>query len=92
MNWVDAIKGPRPRIGEAVLVFRQGYSINGKPWCSYEVAVYARGRYDRRRRHFVDQTAYRVGERDAWVWRDVTHWMYLPTNPPIAEWEGNHAS
>jgi len=77
-EWNDFTKN-KPKLGQDVLVYRQGYGLHHNYYYDYYVASYIRNPYDKRRYCFVPTL-----EKDKctpWIYTKVTHWMELPEPP-----------
>lgn len=85
MIWID-VREQKPELGQEVLVFCQGYGDAANYWSDYELAIYMKSPYDRRRYAFAKSLHIKVNTSSPWLYHDVTHWMPLPEPPPkIAE-------
>ena len=87
MKWNNYPK-THPEIGKEVLIFCQGYDITGKVyWSHYELAIYDKNVWDKRRMAFYQTISYKHDTRDggkpfhAWIYNDVTHWAELLEAP-----------
>jgi len=93
VEWID-INKTKPKLGEDVLIYRQGYGEHKNYYYDYVVASYIRNPYDKRRYCFVP--VLQKKNTTPWIYTKVTHWMYLPTPPkPITleeDQKGNTAS
>lgn len=80
LHWFN-IKQHKPKLGEILLIFRQGYSSTGEYYSSYVVAEYMKDPFDRRTRAFGTPGC---PPPSAWLYSNVTHWMRLvPPNEKV---------
>ena len=80
-KWIN-IRKKKPKLGDTVLVFEQGYGEQGNYWSNYYIATYIKNPHDKRKYVFADQIQVAIKERWPWVYWNVTHWMPLPDAPP----------
>ena len=77
-EWNDFSK-IKPKLGDYVLIFRQGYGLHKNYYSDYCVAVYIKNPYDKRRYSFVSPSE--KNSNTPWIYTKVTHWMSLPAPP-----------
>jgi len=79
-DWVPVGK-KKPKLGQEVLVFNQGYGVHGNYYFDYELAIFIKHPRDKRRKVFAKSLDVRVGH-SSWIYDCVTHWMPLPNPAP----------
>lgn len=67
----------KPKLGETVLVFEQGYGEKGNYYYSYKIAMYIKQPNDKRKKVFANALAVEIKSTSPWIYSRVTHWMYL---------------
>jgi len=77
-TWEDFTK-VKPKLGQDILIYRQGYGGHNNYYSDYQVASYVKNPYDKRRYCFVPNTEKK--KNSPWIYTKVTHWMLLPTPP-----------
>jgi len=80
MKW-NKFPNKKPKMGQEVLVFCDGYSVHDKYWCDYYLAIFVKNPYDRRRWAFAQSVDIRVGSDHPWLYDRVKYWMELPEKP-----------
>jgi len=82
--WND-INKKKPELGQAVLVFSQGYGQSGNYWSDYNLATYIKCPSDKRKKCFANPLQVKQHARYPWEYRGVTHWIELPEKPAKIE-------
>ena len=85
MNLKPFNKKSRPPLGTKALILMQRITKSGCYWHRWDVAVYIRNPYDRRKRGWCSALQVAVGDSNPWIHNDVTHWLdleYLDYLPP----------
>jgi hypothetical protein len=76
MKWFS-ISDKLPELNQEVLVFEQGYDINGKNY--FSSIVIARYISYGGKRYFVQSLGYdKHNKRASWNYKYATHWMPMP--------------
>ena len=71
----------KPKQGQEVLAFCQGYGFSGNYWCDWQLATYGRYGSDGRKCVFANSIAVRADSLSPWIYGDVTHFVPLPGKP-----------
>jgi len=79
MKWIS-LKKEKPKLGQKVLIYREGKRPDKIKWSSIDLAYYDINPYDKRERAFIDYKSYEADMIHKWIHDNTVYWQAI--EPP----------